>query len=94
MWVRAWRQCSRTSRSCSSPSRRGVLLGERSSRCDVLVVPLDYGGAVLISGLVGVGAFGDVVARGAFFAVLSVIAYTGFILELRDMGRDLRRPAG
>jgi drug/metabolite transporter (DMT)-like permease len=26
--------------------------------------------------------------------VLTAVAYTGFILVLRDMGRDLRRPAG
>jgi hypothetical protein len=26
--------------------------------------------------------------------VLTGVAYTGFILVLRDMGRDLRRPAG
>ena len=71
-----------------------LLLGERPAARVVLAVPLVFGGAVLISGLVGDEAFGDDPARGALFGVLTGVAYTGFILVLRDMGRDLRRPAG
>jgi drug/metabolite transporter (DMT)-like permease len=71
-----------------------ALLGERPSARIALAVPLVFGGAVLISGVIGEGAYGDDPARGALFGVLTAVAYTGFILVLREMGRDLRRPAG
>jgi len=71
-----------------------ALLGERPARNVALAVPLVFAGAVLISGVVGEGAYGADPARGALFGVLTGVAYTGFILVLRDMGRDLRRPAG
>jgi drug/metabolite transporter (DMT)-like permease len=71
-----------------------ALLGERPSSRIVVAVPLVFAGAVLISGVAGGDAFGDDPALGALFGVLTAVAYTGFILVLRDMGRDLRRPAG
>lgn len=71
-----------------------ALLGERPSARVVVAVPLVFGGAVLISGVAGGEAFGSDPALGALFGVLTAVAYTGFILVLRDMGRDLRRPAG
>lgn len=71
-----------------------LLLGERPSGRVALAVPLVFGGAILISGIAGEGAYGADPARGALFGVLTGVAYTGFILVLRDMGRDLRRPAG
>jgi drug/metabolite transporter (DMT)-like permease len=49
---------------------------------------------VLISGVVGNGAYGSDPALGALYGVLTAVAYTGFILVLREAGRDLRRPAG
>ena len=71
-----------------------LLLGERPEARVMVAVPLVFGGAVLISGVVGSGAYGADPVRGAVFGVLTGVAYTGFILVLRDMGRDLRRPAG
>lgn len=71
-----------------------VLLGERPSARVAVAVPLVFGGAVLISGAIGEGAYGDDPALGALYGVLTAVAYTGFILVLREMGRDLRRPAG
>ncbi len=71
-----------------------LLLGERPSRRVAAAVPLVFIGAVLISGVLGDDAFGADPARGALFGVLTAIAYTGFILVLREAGRDLRRPAG
>ena len=71
-----------------------LLLGEKPAAQVAIAVPLVFGGAVLISGVVGDAPFGDDPARGALFGVLTGVAYTGFILVLRDMGRDLRRPAG
>jgi drug/metabolite transporter (DMT)-like permease len=70
-----------------------LLLGEQPSARVAVAVALVFGGAVLISGVAG-EAFGENPARGALFGVLTGVAYTGFILVLRDMGRDLRRPAG
>jgi drug/metabolite transporter (DMT)-like permease len=71
-----------------------ALLGERPSARVALAVPLVFAGAVLISGVAGDGAYGDDPARGALYGVLTAVAYTGFILVLREAGRDLRRPAG
>ncbi len=71
-----------------------ALLGERPSARVVVAVPLVFCGAVLISGALGEGAYGANPARGAVFGVLTALAYTGFILVLREAGRDLRRPAG
>jgi drug/metabolite transporter (DMT)-like permease len=71
-----------------------VLLGERPSARVALAVPLVFAGAVLISGVVGSGAYGADPALGALYGVLTAVAYTGFILVLREAGRDLRRPAG
>jgi drug/metabolite transporter (DMT)-like permease len=71
-----------------------LLLGERVAARVVVAVGLVFAGAVLISGVAGNAAFGSDPARGALFGVLTSIAYTGFILVLREAGRDLRRPAG
>jgi drug/metabolite transporter (DMT)-like permease len=71
-----------------------LLLGERPSRRVAAAVPLVFAGAVLISGVVGDEAFGADPAMGALFGVLTAVAYTGFILVLREGSRDLRRPAG
>jgi drug/metabolite transporter (DMT)-like permease len=70
-----------------------LLLGEKPTTRLLVAVPLVFGGAILISGVTG-DAFGENPARGALFGVLTGVAYTGFILVLRDMARDLRRPAG
>jgi drug/metabolite transporter (DMT)-like permease len=71
-----------------------LLLGERPAARVVAAVPLVFGGAVLISGFVGDDAFGSDPALGALYGVLTAVAYTGFILVLREGSRDLRRPAG
>ena len=71
-----------------------LLLGERLSTRVALAVGLVFSGAVLISGVVGSRAFGSDPALGALYGVLTAVAYTGFILVLREAGRDLRRPAG
>ncbi len=71
-----------------------ALLGEKPSARIALAVPLVFAGAVLISGVIGEGAYGADPELGAVYGVLTAVAYTGFILVLREMGRDLRRPAG
>jgi drug/metabolite transporter (DMT)-like permease len=71
-----------------------VLLGERPARQTAAAVPLVLAGAVLISGVIGSHAFGADPVRGAVFGTLTAVAYTGFILVLRQGSMDLRRPAG
>jgi drug/metabolite transporter (DMT)-like permease len=70
-----------------------VVLGERPERRLVAAIPVVLSGVVLISGVVG-AAFGRDPARGVVFGVLTAVAYSGFILLLRQAGRDLRRRAG
>ena len=51
-------------------------------------------GVVLISGVIGVGAYGDDPALGAIYGILTAIAYALFLLILRQGNTDQRRPAG
>ena len=60
----------------------------------VLSVPVVLAGVVLISGVVGEGAYGESPVAGVFFGAITSIAYAGFILTLREGARDLRRVAG
>jgi drug/metabolite transporter (DMT)-like permease len=71
-----------------------LVLGERPERRLLLAVPIVLVGVVLISGVVGGGAYGRNPARGALFGVLTGFAYAGFLLVLRHSARDLRRVAG
>jgi drug/metabolite transporter (DMT)-like permease len=70
------------------------LLGERPSRRLVAAVPVVLVGVVLISGVVGAGAYGDSPGLGVIFGVATSFAYAGFLLVLRRGARDLRRVAG
>jgi drug/metabolite transporter (DMT)-like permease len=71
-----------------------MVLGERPAARTLAAVPIVLSGVVLISGAIGSGAYGDDPARGVLFGVLTAITYAGFLLLLREAGRDLRRPAG
>lgn len=70
------------------------LLHERPSARLVAAVPVVLLGVVLISGVVGSGAYGDDPAMGVVFGIGTSIAYAGFLLLLREGSRDLRRSAG
>jgi drug/metabolite transporter (DMT)-like permease len=70
------------------------LLGERPSARTTAAVPLVIIGAVLISGLFETGAFGVDPARGTLFGIATTVAYAGYILVLRLINADIRRPAG
>ncbi|MDQ1584720.1 MAG: hypothetical protein QOJ90_1563 [Actinomycetota bacterium] len=70
------------------------LLGERPSRRLVAAVPVVLVGVVLISGVVGAGAYGESPGLGVIFGVGTSFAYAGFLLVLRRGARDLRRVAG
>jgi drug/metabolite transporter (DMT)-like permease len=72
----------------------GLVLGERPDRRMILAFPLVLVGIMLISGLIGMEAYGENPALGVFCGVLSAFGYAGFLLLLRHGNRDQRRPAG
>ncbi len=71
-----------------------VALGERPDSRSVQAVPLVLLGVVLISGVLGSGAYGDDPLLGAVFGLITALAYAIFLLLLRRAGADARRPAG
>jgi drug/metabolite transporter (DMT)-like permease len=71
-----------------------LIVGERPSRSALLAIPVVAVGVVLISGALEQGAYGSNPPLGALFGVLTGLAYTGFLIALREGNRDLRRPAG
>src|SRR5438874_4846744 len=71
-----------------------ALLGERPHRSSFAAIPVVALGVVLISGVFERGAYGSNPRLGAVYGVLTGIAYSGFLLTLRQGSRDLRRFAG
>jgi drug/metabolite transporter (DMT)-like permease len=69
-------------------------LGERPGNRALASIPVVFAGVVLISGVIGAGAYGDEPLLGVVYGVLTAIAYALFILILRQAGSDERRPAG
>ena len=70
-----------------------LLLGERP-RTEVLVaIPIMLVGVVLISGVIGSGAYGANPQLGAAIGLLTASAYAGYLLMIRRASPD-RRPAG
>src|SRR5205809_165386 len=70
-----------------------ALLGERPHRSSLAAIPIVGIGVVLISGALEQEAYGSNPGLGAVYGVLTGIAYSGFLLTLRQGSRDLRRPA-
>jgi drug/metabolite transporter (DMT)-like permease len=71
-----------------------IVLGERPESRSLASVPVVFFGVILISGVVGSGAYGDDPALGVVFGVLTGISYALFLLILRHGNSDDRRPAG
>jgi drug/metabolite transporter (DMT)-like permease len=71
-----------------------LVLGERPSRSVLVALPVVVVGVVLISGVVGAGAYGENPPLGVLLGLLTALAYAGYLLVIRHGGRDLRRPAG
>jgi drug/metabolite transporter (DMT)-like permease len=71
-----------------------LLLGERPSRTTLIALPIVLAGVVLISGVVGSGAYGADPAFGVVLGVATALCYAGYLLIIRRGGRDARRPAG
>ena len=61
--------------------------GERPGRRTLLAGIAVTAGIVLISGVVGASAYGPRPAAGVVFGILTGVAYTGFILLVRQSGR-------
>ena len=76
------------------PIAAWFLLSERPGARVVAAVPVVLIGVVLISGVVGEGAYGDDPALGVLFGVLTAVAYSAFLLTLRASSVDVRRSAG
>jgi drug/metabolite transporter (DMT)-like permease len=69
-------------------------LGERPDNRALASIPVVFLGVILISGVIGAGAYGDDPLLGVVYGVLTGITYALFILVLRQAGSDERRPAG
>ena len=70
------------------------LLNERPHRTLFWAIPVMLGGVVLISGVVGQGAYGEDPALGVILGLGTSVAYAVFILVLRHGSSDLARIAG
>jgi drug/metabolite transporter (DMT)-like permease len=71
-----------------------LLLGERPSRATLLALPIVLAGVILISGVVGTGAYGAAPELGVILGIATALCYSGYLLVIRWGGRDARRPAG
>jgi drug/metabolite transporter (DMT)-like permease len=70
------------------------ILGERPPRRTLLALPVVLVGVVLISGVIGTGAYGTNPGLGVVLGLAVGLAYAAFLLVLRRGNADLRRPAG
>ena len=70
-----------------------VLFGERPRTEVVVAIPIMLGGVVLISGVVGSGAYGADPPLGVAIGLVTATAYAGYLLVIRRASPD-RRPAG
>src|SRR6266545_43362 len=71
-----------------------LVLGERPPGRTLLALPVVLLGVVLISGVVGGGAYGRDPVLGGILGLATGFAYAGFLLVLRRSNADVRRPAG
>jgi drug/metabolite transporter (DMT)-like permease len=71
-----------------------AIFREKPPRSALLALPVVLIGAILISGVVGNGAYGVNPPLGVALGTFTAFAYSGYLLVIRRGGRDLRRPAG
>lgn len=71
-----------------------LTLGEKPERRVAAAVPVALFGIVLISGVIGSGAYGSDPGRGVIFGVATGLTYAAFLLILRQSGRDVQSPVG
>lgn len=71
-----------------------LLFKERLPRPALIALPIVLVGVVLISGVVGSGAYGANPPLGVSLGIFTALAYAGYLLVIRRGSSDLRRPAG
>jgi len=71
-----------------------LFFGERLTARLIGALVIALSGVVLISGVVGGGAYGENPVAGVFLGLFTGAAYAGFLLVQRMGNRDPRRPAG
>ncbi|HTS72893.1 MAG TPA: DMT family transporter [Gaiellaceae bacterium] len=71
-----------------------AILREKPPGRSLAAIPVALVGVVLISGAFEHGAYGRNPGLGVAYGILTALAYSGFLLVLRESNRDLRRPAG
>jgi drug/metabolite transporter (DMT)-like permease len=71
-----------------------VALGERPDNRALASIPVVFVGVVLISGVIGAGAYGEDPALGVTYGLLTALTYSLFLLILRQGNSDVRRPGG
>jgi drug/metabolite transporter (DMT)-like permease len=71
-----------------------LFLGERPARRTLLALPVVLVGVVLISGVIGKGAYGTNPGLGVILGLVVGLVYAAFLLVLRRGNEDIRRPAG
>jgi drug/metabolite transporter (DMT)-like permease len=71
-----------------------ALLGERPPRPVIAATPIVLAGAVLISGVLGSGAYGANPPLGVVLGLVTALCYAGYLLIIRRGTNDIRRPAG
>lgn len=71
-----------------------VAFGEKPPRRVLYALPIVLGGVVLISGVIGSGAYGADPMLGVGLGIITAVSYAGYLLVIRRGSDDLRRPAG
>jgi drug/metabolite transporter (DMT)-like permease len=71
-----------------------AILRERPPNRSLAAIPVALVGVIFISGAFEQGAYGRNPGLGVAFGILTALAYSAFLLVLREGNRDLRRPAG
>ncbi len=70
-----------------------ALFGERLRREVVVALPVMLAGVILISGVVGSGAYGSNPQLGVLIGLVTAASYSGYLLVIRRASPD-HRPAG
>lgn len=71
-----------------------AVLGERPPRPVIAATPIVLLGAILISGVIGKGAYGANPPLGVAIGTATALFYAGYLLIIRRGTTDIRRPAG
>jgi drug/metabolite transporter (DMT)-like permease len=71
-----------------------LVFKERPPRPVLVALPIVLVGVVLISGVVGSGAYGADPPLGVTLGIFTALSYAGYLLIIRRGSNDLRRPAG